>query len=43
MRTLETFIMEYILENVICTSGTQHGYNTPSHGGGPHTLRPTPM
>jgi hypothetical protein len=29
-------------ENAICTSGTQQGYNTPSHGGGPYTLGTTP-
>jgi hypothetical protein len=32
-----------LMENVIYTTGTQQGHNTPSHGGGPHILGPTPM
>jgi hypothetical protein len=33
----------FSMENAICTSSAQQGYNTPSHESGLHTLGPTSM
>lgn len=32
----------YVLGNATFTTPTQHGHNTPAHGGGANTLGPTP-